>query len=94
MTTKERVSVIDAATMERLVVALEADPIEGFIEMWRALEPEWDTAESVDPRNYTISRDQSDRLLEAGKVGCANIGANSWVIMGLWLNNGPSTAAK
>ena len=90
--TKDHVLVIiDPTTMARLVDALHANPIDGFVEMWRVLEPSWDDLETVTPGDYALLPEQSAQLLEAGKEGCFRAGIDTWVIMGLWLNKGPAT---
>ena len=93
MTMKNR-TIIDKATMERLVALSETDPVAGFVEMWRVLEPTV-TDDGPDgtfaPWDYTLLPAQSKRLVEAGLEGCRHQGIDTWTIMGLWLNNGPST---
>ena len=92
MTTKIAVR-ISANDMARLVAASHADPIDGFVEMWRTIEPEWDDLDEVTPWHYELTKEQSTELTEAGLKGCRDNAIDTWTIMSLWLNNGPSTAA-
>jgi hypothetical protein len=51
-------------------------------------EPELEFA----PWDYELTKAQSDALTEAGLEGCRRKDIDTWTIMSLWLNNGPSTA--
>ena len=90
MTTKIAV-LLSTRDLDRLVGVFHADPVNGFIEMWRTIEPEFDFLAEVTPWDYLLTREQSNILTEAGLEGCRRNGLDTWTIMGLWLNNGPST---
>ena len=91
MTTTQTAVQLSAYDMDRLVGIFHADPVSAFVEMWRTIEPKWDFLEEVTPWHYRLTKEQSHRLTEAGLEGCRRTGIDTWTIMGLWLNNGPST---
>ena len=91
MTTKIAV-LLGTKDMDRLVAAFHDDPVQGFVDMWHTVEPEFDTMETVVPGDYQLTREQSNVLTAAGLEGCRLNDIDTWVIMGLWLNKGPSTS--
>jgi hypothetical protein len=94
MATKTTVRLLDA-DLERLIAAFHDDPIAGFVAMWHTLEPRLVTEPELEfaPWDYELTKAQSDALTEAGLEGCRRSGVDTWTIMSLWLNNGPSTAS-
>ena len=62
---------------------MKKDQVQGFIHMWKILEPDWDNkkAGEIDPSEYVIPHNQALDIMrwmsDPGRL--------------LWLNNGPSS---
>ena len=84
---------IGKSDMDRLVDAVHDDPVEGFWDIWRTIEPEWDNLppKSVRPGDYVLTHAQSTELVGAMKEGCVINDLDTWVAIGTWLQNGPGT---
>ena len=75
---------LPAETVTALAASLRADPAGGLLEVWRAVELEWDSLEVVKPWEYQFEAGVGATLCQAAIDGGGGL---------LWLNSAPSTAA-
>jgi len=72
------------AQVEQVRLAVCDGPEAWLLKLWRFIVPDFDSRDSVDPRDWQIPRAQANEVMQ-------DLGPDRSQWLMLWLNNGPGT---